>query len=222
MQTRLVVLENIDDALLIRGQERHRMRREENCLHFGANMGTECLRPCKLLPAEYLREEPFDRLPGRCRAKEQDRPLEKSMPIEGELFPQSKLSDDAMRVVLLIENMLLAKVGSSHLPMLLRHPTVHGIRLVELLPGNISQRGEVILQGVRGKRLAVDANSMDGHETEHGVRRIIPRPRMELVMPPGMDDRNIALCGRSPPGTRHVVMPVRFGHPAHTTRTLYT
>lgn len=87
MQTRLVVLENIDDTLFIRGRERHRLRREENGLHFGTNMGTERLRPRQLLPAEYLREESFDRLPGRHRSKEQSRPLKKDMSIEGKLFP---------------------------------------------------------------------------------------------------------------------------------------
>lgn len=86
MQTCLMVLENIDDALLIRRRERHRLRREEDGLHFGANMGTERLRPRKLLPAEYLREEPLDRLPGRRRTKEESRLLEKDMPIKGKLL----------------------------------------------------------------------------------------------------------------------------------------
>lgn len=126
-----------------------------------------------------------------------------------------------MRVVLLVEDVLFAKIGS-HLPMFLRHPTIHGIRLIEFFPWHTRESGEAILQSIRRKRLTGDANGMDGHETEHSVRRIIPRPRMKLVMPPGVDDGNIAFRGRPPPGTRHVVMPVRFGHPAHTTRTLYT
>lgn len=126
MQTRLVVMENIDDALLIRGRERHRLRRKENGLHFGADMGTERLHPRKLLPAEYFREKPLDRLTGGCRAKEHDCPLKKIMPVGRKRFPQSKFSNDAMRVVLLIENMLFAKVGNFP-SMFLCHSTIYGI-----------------------------------------------------------------------------------------------
>lgn len=216
-----MILENVDDALLIRGRERYRLRREENGLYVGTYVGTERLRPRKLLPAEYFREEPFNRLPRRCRAKEQSGPPKKSMSIGWESFLQSKLSDDAMCIILLVENMLLAKIGS-HLPVFLRHPAVHSVRIVKFFPRRIRQDGEIILQSMRRKRLAGDANGMDGHEAEHGIRRIIPRPCMELVMPPGMDDGNVALRGRSTPGTRNVVVPVRFWHPAHTTRALYT
>lgn len=128
-----MIYEDVDDALLVRGRERRRRRGEENGLRFGADMGTERLHPRKILPVEHLREKPLDRLTGGCRAKEHGCPLKKNMPVGRKRFPQSELSNNAMRVVLLIENMLFAKVGS--LPsMFLCHSTIYGVWLIEILP----------------------------------------------------------------------------------------
>src|SRR3989344_3343884 len=53
---------------------------------------------------------------------------------------------------------------------------------------------------------------MDGHETKNGIRRIVPRPRMKLLMPTRMDGRDITLLAGSSSGTRNIVMPTRLGH----------
>ena len=164
--------------------------------------------------AMALREKMEHRFPRSLCPEEVERTPEKHLPPPGKSFLKKEIPNHIMRIFRLIQSVLLIEI----LCLCLWHSFLawpQSIRFVEIFPWTFRKKGEEVFERIWGKRLPRNVRRMNGHETKHGIRRIIPCPCMKLLVALHIHPRKILLLMRSPSRTGDIMMPILFGNRTH-------